>query len=191
MSNNRSNPSGRNMDYSRHRNVVQSLNETIDILSLRLQAADDAAIQATRLSHEHEQLLDEYTELHASYQSLQQDKEKLIQQINMLHDVNLNTQYQLTTLQSKKAVSCQHMFQCGCGMSLCNNCSIISKCSQCDFNLTFCDFCNRSPKLCNDQTCNKYYERRFDNCDCNSLYCNFCTAKNIVKEKITIHTARG
>ena len=191
MSNNRSNPSGRNMDFNRHQEIVKGLNETIQTLNQRLESAEAAAVRATELSYQHEQLIDEFSELYESYHSVQRDKGKLMQQISMLQDVNLNIQYQLTTLQSKKAVSCKHMFQCGCGMSLCNNCAIISQCSQCDFHRTSCDFCHRSPKLCNDQTCIKYYERRFDNCDCNSLYCNFCIAKNIVKDKITIHLARG
>ena len=191
MSNNKNNKAGRSMNLIRHQNIVQTLNETISILNQRLSSTENTAMRATETSCKYEELLNTYTELHAANISVQRDNEKLKQQINMLHDINLNTQYQLMTLQSKKSVSCQHMYQCGCGMSLCNNCTIISTCIHCDFNLTFCDYCNRSPKLCNDQTCSKYYERRFDNCDCNSLHCNFCMAKIIIKDKINNHQGRN
>jgi hypothetical protein len=68
---------------------------------------------------------------------------------------------------------------------------IIQQCDKCNHEVTYCDWCNRSPKLCNDQNCNKYSQKRFDNCDCNSLYCNFCIAKNITRDKITVHLAGG
>ena len=107
----------RTIDYSRHQQIIQELNEQIAIMKQQINEADQAAFQHKDLQHAHEQLLDQYTDLQSTNLSLYQDKDKLLQQINMLQTVNLNVQYQFAALQSKRITKCQHIYQCGCGMS--------------------------------------------------------------------------
>ena len=100
MSNNNNIRSARTIDLATHQQMVQDLEATIDVMQQRIQQLEKKDVKATELSYSHEQLLDAYSDMHSTNLSLQQDKETLLLQVKMLQDINLNTQYQLTTLQS-------------------------------------------------------------------------------------------
>ena len=135
---------------------------------------------ATNIAHD--QMFQQTIDSQDIVVSVNRGKDNLMLQVKTLQNINLNLQWQLANLQSRKSVTCGHIYQCGCGMTECNNCTIIQQCDKCNDEVTYCDWCNRSPKLCNDQLCVKYYERRFDNCDCQSMHCNFCSAR--INDKI-------
>ena len=114
MNNNNDNKYGRTMDFSRHQEIVQELRQQLIVMKQQIKTFEEEATTTTALHHTHEQLLDAYSDMHNTNLSLQHDKETLMLQVRMLQDINVNTQYQLVTLQSKMSITCQHKFQCGC-----------------------------------------------------------------------------
>ena len=119
--NNNDNKYGRTMNFSRHQEIVQELRQQLINMKQQIKAFEEESIRTKELHHSHEQLLDAYSDMHNDNLSLQHDKETLMLQVRILQDINVNTQYQLVTLQSKMSITCQHKFQCGCNMQMCNN----------------------------------------------------------------------
>ena len=95
---------------SQHQEIVQELRQQLIIMKQQIKESEQAAVRHIELQHTHEQLLDQYTDLHTTNLSLYQDKDELLQQINMLQTVNINIQYQFATLQSKRITIQSHEY---------------------------------------------------------------------------------
>ena len=166
----------RQIDFSTHRGIVKDFKSDIRILESKL-SSNKLTSNATEIANQ--QLIERNNDDNDRIEELLDDQHRLTQQIKALQTFNLNLQWQLACLKSKKEVSCDHVYECGCGMSICNNCTKISECKYCNEYNTCCNHCNRSTKLCNDQLCANYYTQRFDNCECGSEHCNFCSLRII------------
>ena len=107
----------RQIDFSKHRGIVKDLQSDIRILESKL-SRNILTSNATEIANQ--QLIEKSMEDRDKIEELLADQHILSTQIKALQTFNLNLQWQLACLKSKKEVSCDHVYECGCGMSVCN-----------------------------------------------------------------------